>query len=155
MGMFLIEYDIYIGSFLEMLNLRFTPPQGATNGIGGVEEMAELQGKFTIFAEGNTFRECVSVLGLGGLMNWEAKNRWFRLLDWLETVPSETTEYGGPRIVSVIAENLASASPLPVHFTQHDMAQDPRVLVRRNDTPRFYFVERFITISLPMAPRKR
>src|SRR4051812_46557257 len=122
MGMFLIEYDIYIGSFLEMLNLRFSPPQTSADGEGGVAEMVDLQNKFQIFTKGHTFRHCVSVLGLGGLWNWEAKNRWFRLLDWLETVPSETAEYGGPRIVSVIAENLASGNALPMHFTQHDMA---------------------------------
>jgi hypothetical protein len=154
MGMFLKEYDIYIGSFLEMLNLRFAPRQISEDGAGGVEEMTELQSKFHIFAEGRTFRECVSVLGLGGLGNWRAKNRWFKLLDWLEKVPSDTTQYGGPRIVSVIADNLASANPSPMHFTQHDMAKEPGVLVRFAAKPHFYFIESFIVISLPMAPRK-
>jgi hypothetical protein len=152
--MFLKEYDIYIGSFLELLNLRFAPRQISEDGPGGVEEMVELQSKFRIFAKGHTFRECVSVLGLGGSWNWQAKQRWFKLLDWLEQVPSETAQYGSERIVSVIADNLASANPSPIYFTQHDLAKDPRVLVRFADKPHFYFVESFIVISLPMAPRK-
>lgn len=155
MGMFLLEYDIYIQSYLEMLNLRFAPPQ-PSNGIGGVQEMVDLQNKFLIFTKDHTFMECVSLLGLGGLWNWELKNRWFRLLAWLDTVPSPTSgQYGGPHIVSVIAANLASKNPLPIHFTSHDMAQHPGVLVTQPDTPHFYLVERFITISLPMGPRKR
>jgi hypothetical protein len=152
--MFLLEYDIYIGSFLETLNLRFAPHQIAEDGPGGIEEMAYLQRKFRIFAEGHTFRECVAVLGLGGFLNWRAKNRWFRLLDWLEQVPSETAQNGSERIVSVIEENLASDNPSPIHFTQHDMAKDPGVLVRFAEKPHFYFIERFIVISLPMAPRR-
>jgi hypothetical protein len=154
MGMFLQEYDVYIGTFLEMLNLRFAPPQISEDGSGGVEEMAELQKTFHIFANGRSFRECVSVLGLGGFWNWRAKNRWFKLLDWLKEVPSETEQNGSDRIVSVIKENLASPTPSPVHFTSHDMAKEPRVLVRFDDKPRFYFIEQFITISLPMGPRK-
>jgi hypothetical protein len=154
MGMFLKEHDIYIGSFLEMLNLRFAPPQASEDGSGGVEEMAKLQKSFHIFAKGRTFRECVSVLGLGGFWNWRAKERWFKLLDWLEDVPSETAQNGSERIVSVIEENLASRTPSPMQFTSHDMAKDPRVLVHFADKPRFYFIEQFITISLPMGPRK-
>jgi hypothetical protein len=152
MGMFLIDHDIYIGSFLEMLNLRFAPSQAA--GVGGVEEMAQLQKEFNIFSKSHTFRQCVSVLGLGGFWNWQAKNRWFELLDWLEKVPSETAENGSERIVSVIEENLASRTPSPIQFTSHDMTKEKGVLVRFADTPRFYFVEKFITISLPMGPRK-
>jgi len=153
--MFLLEYDVYIQSFLEMLNLRFAPPQ-PSNGIGGVQEMAELERKFKIFASGHSFRDCAAVLGLGGSWNWEAKNRWFTLLNWLDSVPSETAgEYGGPHIVKVIAANLASANPVPIHFTQHDMAQDPRVLVRFHSSPLFYLRQSFITISFPMGPKKQ
>jgi len=154
MGMFLIEYDIYIGSFLELLNLRFAPKQNPAHGPGGVQEMVDLQNRFQIFAKGHTFKDCVSVLGLGGFWNWEAKNRWFKLLDWLERCPSETDQNGSERIVSVIAENLASRTPRPMHFTQHDLNKDPRVLVIFDDQPYFYLLEKFTTISLPMAPRK-
>src|SRR4051794_29491323 len=124
MGMFLKEYDIYIGSFLETLNLRFAPRQMPEHGPGGVEEMVELQQTFHIFAKGRTFRECVAVLGLGGLWNWQAKNRWFDLLKWLEKCPSETGQTGSERIVAVIEENLASHPPQPIYFPSHDRAID-------------------------------
>ena len=155
MGLFLKEHDIYIGTFLEMLNLRFAPTQIPADGPGGVEEMVELQKEFQVFAKGHTFRQCASVLGLGGFWNWKAKNRWFELLGWLEKCPSETKQNGSERIVAVIKENLESKSPQPMQFVSHDKAKDPRVLVQFGNKPQFYFVEQFITISLPMAPRKR
>jgi hypothetical protein len=154
MGLFLKEYDIYIPGFLEALNLRFAPKQSSTDGIGGVQEMAELQKTFHIFAKGRSFRDCAAVLGLGGALNWQAKNRWFDLLEWLKKVPSETSENGSDRIVSVLEENLAASRPHPVHFTSHDFADDKRVLVRKADQPHFFLIETFITISLPMSPRK-
>ena len=47
MGFFMREHDIFIGSLLEQLNLRFAPepvtPDSNDNLAGGIREMVELQ----------------------------------------------------------------------------------------------------------------
>jgi len=153
MGLFLKEYDIYIGGLLENLNLRFAPSQEPGDGLGGIDEMIELQKTFHVFSQGHSFRDCVALLGSAGSENWRTKNRWLDLLEWLDRCPSETAQTGGARIVSALEEHLASHQPSPVHFTAHDLKTDKRVLIRPGDRPIFYINMQFLTISLPMQPR--
>ena len=48
MGWFMKEHDIYIGSMLDELNLRFAPSQGLATHQGGIDEMVALQKEFKI-----------------------------------------------------------------------------------------------------------
>ena len=64
MGWFMKEHDIYIGSMLDELNLRFAPPQGLATHYGGLDEMVALQKEFKILKKGRAFRTSVAVLNL-------------------------------------------------------------------------------------------
>jgi hypothetical protein len=146
MGMFMLEDDIYIGSLLENLNLRFGP--------GNLDEMVDLQKKFSVFSMKHSFRDSVDLLGLAGLWNTGIKSRWDRLLESYKKVPSDKKgRTGDQRIVSALMENLAAKNPLPVHFTAHDSRKNPRVTVRSKDMAIFYMHETFLVVSLPMKPR--
>jgi hypothetical protein len=160
MGAFMAEDDIYIGPLFELFNLRFGPEQKDLElTAGGVSEIKALQDEFEIFQEGRPFVESAKLLGLGGLHNNRAKNRWFRVLTWLAKVPSDQDgETGDQRIVNALIQNFArkpSKPPLPCFMKAHD-ARDPggyglRVVVRE-DNPVFYIERTYLTISLPMAP---
>jgi len=148
MGMFMLEDDIYIGILLEQLNLRFGTKEGQ------LDEMVELQRKFAVFSPKHSFAESVALLGLAGSWNAAIKTKWLRLLGSYDKVPSDKKgQFGGPRIVTVLMEDLASKTPAPVHFVAHDSRKNPRVTVRMKSSPIFYITENFITISLPMKPR--
>jgi hypothetical protein len=47
---------------------------------GGIVEMAALQEEFNIFRTDRPFSDSASLLGLGGIYNSTAKNRWMDLL---------------------------------------------------------------------------
>jgi hypothetical protein len=73
--------DVYIGSLFELFNLRFGVEQEeAELAAGGITEIKALQEEFEIFRKGRKFVESAKLLGLGGLQNNRAKNRWFKLL---------------------------------------------------------------------------
>lgn len=148
MGMFMLDDDIYIGSLLEMLNLRFGPKSDQ------IDEMVALQKKFGVFSKKRSFRDSVDLLGLGGHWNIGIKSKWDRLLDSYQKVPSDRKgQTGDQRIVSAMMEDLAAKNPLPVHFTAHDSRKNPRVTVRSKDKAIFYMHEAFLVVSLPMKPR--
>jgi hypothetical protein len=157
MGALMAEDDIYIGPLFDLFNLRFGPEQRDLElTAGGVSEIKALQDEFEIFQEGRPFVESAKLLGLGGLHNNRAKNRWFSLLTWLAKVPSnEDGENGDVRIVNALIKNFARTPPLPCFMKAHD-SRDPDgyglQVVVREDKPIFYIERTYLTISLPMAP---
>lgn len=159
MGALVGDDDIYIGSFFDIFNLRFGAEQqdkGFTS--GGISEIAHLQSEFQIFRAGVPFFESAKLLGLGGLQNNRAKNRWFQLLRWLQKVPSDVAgETGDQRIVNALIKNFApGGAKLPCFMKAHDSRDAKgyglKVMVIVGDTPIFYINQPYLTISLPMAP---
>ena len=154
MGAFMREDDIFVPSFVEMLNLRFAPRQGPEpEWFGGVDEAADLQAKFQVFQAGRSFRQSVSLLGLGGHLNLRARNRWFAYLDSLVKYGSNRPgQNGDEAIVNALIEDLGSAVPLPVHFKPHDAGAEPdwRVIIGDEPRPLFYTARDYLTVSLPM-----
>jgi hypothetical protein len=153
MGWFMQEHDIYIGSMLDELNLRFAPSQGKQTHHGGIEEMVALQKEFKIFKKGRSFRTSVSALNLAARNN-EVKNRWYDLVGNLHRHPSNKgTQNGDAAIVTAIIKNLASKQPLPIYFTSHDMrgsTENTQVKIIDKDRPIHYLEQDYLTISLPM-----
>lgn len=155
MGYFLREHDIYIGSLLDELNVRFAPSQGKESHFGGIDEMVALQKEFKIFKKGRSFKTSVSVLNVGAFNN-DVKNRWHNYLGNLRKHESAKSKLDGDAaIVSALIKNLASKNPLPVHFTSHDMRGGPenaQVIITEKSRPIFYLELDYLTISLPMKP---
>jgi hypothetical protein len=163
MGMLMMEDDIYIPMLMDLFNLRFAPTQesgrrGTQPLYGGIMEMAALQREFQIFKTRRPFAQSAAVLGLGGLVNNQAKNRWNLLLSKLPDLMSDKPdENGDQRIVNALITNLKGQNPLPCFMCAHDW-RDPganRVIVREIDRPVFYLNQQYLTISLPMQPRRK
>lgn len=155
MGQFMKDHDIYIGTMLEDLNLRFAPSQGSKTYFGGIEEMVALQKEFKIFKKGRSFETSCALLNLGARNN-ELKELWKSLLRNLCKHPSSKGhEHGDIAIVSALIKNLASSTPLPVYFTSHDMrgdASNVEVKITPKSRPLHYMEQDYMTISLPMQP---
>jgi hypothetical protein len=153
MGWFMQEHDIYIGSILEELNLRFAPSPGGPAHFGGIDEMAQLQKEFKIFKRGRPLRTSVSVLNLGSRNN-EVKNRWLEMLGALAKHPSNVKgKNGDEAIVDALVKNLAAKKPLPVYFTSHNMAgggEDAQVKITHGHRALHYLEQDYLTVSLPM-----
>lgn len=158
MGALMAEDDIYIGPLFDLFNLRFGPEQKDVEfAAGGVSEIKALQDEFKIFQQGRPFVDSAKLLGLGGLNNNRAKNRWYSVLKWLAKVPSDQDgENGEQRIVNALIKNFARNPPLPCFMKAHD-SRDPSgyglKVVVREDTPIFYIDRTYLTISVPMAPQ--
>jgi len=158
MGWIMKEDDIYIGSLLDLLNLRFAPSPGdGQEWFGGIDEIVALQKQFRIFQRKRSFKDSVALLNLGGLWSARAKNRWYALLEDLDSYKSNVDGMNGnDRIVHAIIENLASADPLPIYFKAHDSRASEaakRVIAGEEARPLFYLEQNYLTISLPMKPR--
>lgn len=155
MGAFMKDHDIYIGTMLDELNLRFAPSQGRGTHFGGIEEMVALQKEFKIFKKGRSFKTSCAVLNLGARNN-ELKALWQSLLGNLNRHPSEKSgQDGDSAIVNALIKNLASPAPLPVYFTSHDMrgdAKNAEVRITPKSRPVHYLELDYLTISLPMQP---
>lgn len=153
MGWFMKEHDIYIGSMLDELNLRFAPSQGMDTHNGGIDEMVALQKEFKIFKKGRSFKTSVAALNLGARNN-EVKNRWYDLLGSLGKHDSNRSkENGDVAIVNALVKNLASKAPLPVYFVSHDMRGEKanaQVKITDKGRPVHYLEQDYLTISLPM-----
>ena len=153
MGWFMKEHDIYIGSMLDELNLRFAAAQGKDTHHGGIEEMVALQKEFKIFKNGRSFKTSVAALNLGARNN-EVKNRWYDLVGALSKHDSNRPKQNGDvAIVSALVKNLAAKTPLPVYFTSHDMRGEKvnaQVKITDKDRPVHYLEQDYLTISLPM-----
>lgn len=158
MGYFMKEHDVYVGTMLDELNLRFAPPHGAKEHHGGIDEMAELQKEFEIFKEGRSFATSVTSLHLGGSLNHEAKNRFQLYLKHLRREKSNVKgQNGDVAIVKSIIANLQSKKPLPVYFDYHDMREkgdNEGVIVHGKGRPLSYMNKDYLWISLPMQPRE-
>jgi hypothetical protein len=157
MGDMMREDDIYIESLFDLLNIRFAPTPRPRPGewLGGIEEIAALQRQFQIFQQGRTFKDSVALLNAGGFWNWRAKKRWYDLLSVLNQLPSNRTgQNGDDAIINALIANLAATNPLPVFFKAHDGRDDDRVLLRDRDRPLFYLNEDYLTVSIPMRPRR-
>ena len=154
MGFFMKEHDVYVGSMLDDLNLRFAPPHGAKEHFGGIDEMAELQKEFQIFKPGRAFATSVSALHIGGGANHEAKNRFYSYLKYLRREKSNVKGANGDAaIVAAIVRNLAARKPLPVYFSNHDMRDEGGVVIKDKSRPLFYMDQDYLWISFPSAPR--
>ena len=150
MGWFMKEHDIYIGSMLDELNLRFAPPQGLATHYGGLDEMVALQKEFKVLKKGRAFRTSVAVLNLCSRNN-EVKNRWLDLLGALGKHESNVPRLDGDSaIVSALVKNLADKKPAPVYFTSHPMQEDARVKITANARPLHYMEQSYLTVSIPM-----
>lgn len=155
MGYFMKENDIYIGTMLDELNLRFAPSQGKDTHFGGIQEMVALQTEFKVFKKGRSFKTSCSVLNLGARNN-EVKNRWLSLLGNLNRHESNYKNLDGDAaIVIAVIKNLASKNPLPIYFTSHDMRgprENAQVKITDPSRPVHYLEQDYMTISLPMQP---
>jgi hypothetical protein len=117
--------------------------------------MISQQKQFKIFQTGRSFKDSVRLINAGG-DDQEVRLRWYSLLDWLDTVGSDTKQKGGERIVSALMSNLASKQAEPVYFTHHIATKkDAAVRVTAGDKPVPYMNDTFLTISFPMIPRRR
>ena len=88
MGWYMKEDDIYIGSLLDEMNIRFAPSQGKEDLFGGIDEMVSLQKEFKIFKKGRSFKTSLSVLNIGARGN-QVKNRWQSLAGQPRQTPVE------------------------------------------------------------------
>ena len=154
MGFFMKEHDVYVGTLLDDLNLRFAPPHGAKEHFGGIDEMVELQKEFAIFKEGRSFATSAAALHLGSGVNHEAKNRFYQYLKHLRRAPSTVKgKNGDAAIVSALVKNLAAKKPLPVYFGHHDMRGDDKgVVIKEKGRPLFYMDQDYLWISFPGQP---
>ena len=153
MGWYMKEDDIYIGSLLDEMNIRFAPSQGKEDLFGGIDEMVALQKEFKIFKKGRSFKTSLSVLNIGARGNL-VKNRWQSLLGNLVKQPSNKASLSGDvAIVTAIIKNLAAKNPLPVYFRDHDMRGDQansEVKITDKARPIHYLEQDYLVISLPM-----
>ena len=152
MGFFMKEHDVHVESLLGELNVRFGPTPGKKSHFGGIAEMTEVQKEFKIFKKGRSFRTSVSALNIGAT-NAEARNR---LLEYFGNLSKHESNVAGQNgdvaIVNALVRNLASANPLPVYFTYHDMRAEKgntRVLITDKSRPVPYFAHDYLTISVP------
>ena len=154
MGALMKEHDIYIGTFLDLFNVRFAPTPFAPNPetvYGGIAEMIALQKEFDIFKPKRPFSESAALLGLGGMYNAQAKNRWFTLL---RSLP----DGGDQKIADALLANFKKKQPpLPCYMLAHDLRVkgENRVIISESTNPLFYLEQEYLTISLPMAPKRK
>jgi hypothetical protein len=158
MGMFWMEDDIYIASQLDLLNLRFSPPQGKPNlgkdsdYFGGIEEMVALQKEFQIFKKGRSFSMSARILDVGGPWNRPLKNKLYRYLDTLsERESSVSGKNADECLVEAMIKNLkAEKDALPVYFQAHSA----KIVAIEKTRPLSYLEQDYLTVSLPMKARK-
>lgn len=152
MGMIIGE-DQYVGTLLDLLNVRFGPIGDPSNGPDGIVEMADIQRRFKIFQDKQSLRDSFAIMNLGGFWNTKLKNNWFGYLDSLKGLTSDQDGVNGDhRIVAALIEDLGSKPPSPVHFTVHDFGADKRVVVTKGK-PLVYMNLDYIIVSLPMKAK--
>ena len=150
MGWFMKEHDIYTGSMLDELNLRFAPSQGLATHHGGIDEMVALQKEFKILKKGRPFKTSVAALNLSARNN-EVKNRWLDTMGALAKHASNVAKLDGDAaIVNALVKNLGAKAPLPVYFTSHPLQENPQVKITDKSRPVHYLEHDYLTISLPM-----
>jgi hypothetical protein len=175
MGMFMGIDDMYIEGLIETLNLRFgiypdVPDSGADTlnadenlmqlNASGIREVQAIQAATELFKANRPLVQSLRTLGVGGEWNPQMRRKWLKLLNRLDTMPSNdpTGLSGGKAIVAAMMEHLRlqNVDPDPVHFKTHDSRSQQggaRVLITKGDRPVFYIDRTFLTISIPMTPR--
>jgi len=155
MGMFMKEHDLHVENLIGQLNLRFGPTPDKKSHFGGIDELVELQKEFKLFKKGRPFKTSVAALNIGA-SNAEARNRLLEYFGSLVKHPSNITgQNGDEAVVNAIVRNLASAAPLPVYFTYHDMRAEEgnsRVLITAKGRPVPFFNHDYLTVSFPTKP---
>jgi hypothetical protein len=159
MGALVGEDDVYIGSLFELFNLRFGVEQEEREfAAGGITEIGALQQEFKIFRKGRKFVESAKLLGLGGLQNNRAKNRWFK---GVGLVVDGTVGQGGRKRRRAyrqrVDQEFHELEPAAMFHEGHDSRDKNgyglKVVVIESDDPIFYIERPYLTISLPMAPK--
>ena len=157
MGFFMKEHDVFVGTMLDDLNLRFAPPHGAKEHFGGIDEMVEIQKEFGTFKQGRSLRASAMSLHLGNSANHEVKNRFYAFLANLRRQKSNVKGLNGEAaIVGALIRNLGAKKPLPTYFDFHDLRGEgdaKGVIIREKGRPLFYMDQDYLWISLPMQPR--
>ena len=158
MGLVIDPHEIYFSTFIYRFNMRFGPPmptRGSVWHAGGIVEVAALQREFEIFRTGRPFLQSAALLGLLGLDNGPAKDRWIEYLTKMPKMRSDAAEMqGDQRIVEAIIDNLRRENPLPCFMRAYDgRTREPGLVVITEERPVFYLESvTFLTISLPMRP---
>ena len=152
MGARMKEDDIYIGTFLDLFNVRFAPTPSSLQAetvYGGIDEMAKLQGNSRSSGQNGHFPMAQRYLD-GGLQNARAKNRW---LDLLSNLPDD----GDQKIADALVANFKKKEPLPCYMQAHDSRPKGENVVKifESYAALFYLEQEYLTISLPMAPKPR
>jgi hypothetical protein len=116
-----------------------------------IQEMVALQREFKIFSPEHSLYDSWLLLNIKASDPRE-RGRWRSWADYIRTVPSDLEGVNGhDRLVRAYQENLESSQPLPMHYTQHLAAEDPRVLVFTGRGPLFSVLHHVIT-SIPIRP---
>ena len=156
MGYRMKDADILVPTLLDELNLRFAPAQrGASSPAhGGMAEMNAVQKEFHIFKKGRPLHTSFRALHLMPV-NPAVKERFLTAMRDLDKHPSNRdSEKGGEAVVNALLENFASAKPLPVYFTSHDMQGKPieksPVLITAGARPMHYLEVDYLVVSMPM-----
>jgi hypothetical protein len=79
MGAFMKEDDIYIGTFLDLFNIRFAPTPFSADAMtvyGGIDEMTALQGEFGIFSSKRPFSASAALLSAASTKPWQKTAGW-------------------------------------------------------------------------------
>ena len=155
MGFYMGDHDIYVGSVIEQFTLRFAPPIKGKEHYGGLQEVVALQKEFEIFKAGRTFRTSIAALNIGGSMNHETKNRWYKTLDLLRKLPSNVPGMTADKaLVAAIIRNLAAKKPLPIYFTSHDAkaSEGPaKLVITERGKPPYYLKGTYMVVSCPFS----
>lgn len=152
MGAFLKEDDIYVGSLLDLLNVRFGRRYGTTD--DGIDELKELQGEFGIFKSGRSLAQSLRVLNVGGSWNPHVKTQWFKYLVSLDSVASEQRGVkGGPALVDRLIDNFESKKTLAVYFEPHNSDDNGDRVLLAVGRPLFFMLEDHLVVRLPMLRR--
>ena len=148
MGGFISE-DVYVGSLLQQLNMRFATKEG-------IEEMQALQREFEIFSDAHSLRAAFALLNIGFSHNPAQTRGWYDYLDSLNQSPSDRKGItGSARVMTALKQNLEPTPPAQVsrvYFMAHDSNRNKGVKVSPQRTELVYSMHKFLTISLPMTP---
>jgi hypothetical protein len=128
---------------LVQLNKRFEPE--------GLPEMVALQREFKIFSAKHSLQSSFALLGIVPL-DWSERRRWYRFLEELKTYQSDLANVSGhDRIIKAFKDDLGAKEPLPVSFSCHKAADDPRVTVSKG-LPIIFSLDTYVIVSIPTTP---
>lgn len=122
------------------LNARF--------GIGDpIQEMAALQKEFQMFSVAHDLRTAAALLGLAPDEEPQRK-QWLGFIDHLKKVPSNVAHQSGHDLIRATLQKNLEGKKLPVFFTYHNGAKEPRVLVSTAQ-PLVFSTAPHVVVSVP------